>query len=53
MDVIQLQFPGGNPLFIFPGVEIPRYHTAFAPLDELALNIRHDPAAESVMNDSS
>jgi len=53
MDIIQLQFPGGNPLFIFPRMEVPRDHTAFAPLDELALNIRHDPAAERFINDSS
>jgi len=52
-NLIQVQFPGGDPLFIFPRVEIPADRVLFAPLGELPLNICHGPWIESIINDSS
>ena len=52
-NLIQVQFPGRDPLFIFPRVEIPRDHVPFGPLSELHLNVCHGPGIESIINDSS
>jgi len=52
-NLIQVQFPGGNPLFIFPRVEIAEDRVLFAPLGELPLNICHGAGIARIINDSS
>ena len=52
-NLIQVQFPAGDPLFIFPRVEIPRDQIPFAPLGKLPSNICQGPGIGGIINDSS
>jgi hypothetical protein len=45
---IEVQPPGGNHLLVVLRVKSSRYHTPFAPLDQLPLDICHRPAIESI-----
>jgi len=52
-DILEVQPPAGNRLFIFLRVEMPTDHVPFTPLAELPLDIRYGPAIESItMKDS-
>ena len=52
-DILEVQPPAGDRLFIFLRVEMPTDHVPFTPLAELPLDIRYGPAIESItMKDS-
>ena len=52
-DILQVHPPGGNCLFVFLRVEIPRDRIPSSPLDKPLLNICHNPAVESIVNGGS
>ena len=52
-NLVQVHPPGGNRLFVFLRVEMPRDRIPFSPLDDLLLNICHDPAVESIVSGRS
>ena len=52
-NLVQVHPPSGNSLFFFLRVDTPGDRIPFDPLDELLLNICHDPAVESIMSGGS
>ena len=52
-NLIQVQPPGGDRLFIFLCIEIARGRIPFNPLGDLLLNICYDPAVESILSSGS
>ena len=52
-DLLQVQLPDGNCLSVFVRVEMSRDRIPFTPLDELLLNVCHNPAIERAISDGS
>ena len=48
-DPIELRFPGGNGLFVIPGVKKSRDCIVSAPFDDLILYFRDGPIIESMV----
>jgi hypothetical protein len=45
-DIVEVQLPGGDLLFVVLGAEVSRDYTPFAPLDQLSVNVRYGPTIE-------
>ena len=52
-NLVEVQPPGGNRLFVVPDVETSRDRVPSPPLDYLPVNICHNPAVESIVNGGS
>jgi hypothetical protein len=45
-DIVEVQLPGGDRLFVVLHVEVSRDYIPFTPLDELLVNVCHGPTIE-------
>jgi len=52
-DLVEVQPPGSNHLFVVIPVEKSRDRIPFTPLDELLVNIYHGPVIEGTLADGS
>lgn len=52
-NLIEIQCPGGDCLFVVLRVVIPRKRMPFAPFDDITLDLGHSPAVEGLVYKSS
>jgi hypothetical protein len=45
-DIVEVQLPGGDLLFVVLNAEVSRDCTPFAPLDQLPVDVHHGPTIE-------